>query len=129
MQFKSPFRKISGTLAVIVVSLCAATACARSANQPPLFSTPATRTPTRLPTLPSTPTALPPVNPTPIGGPITLTAPLPAPALSPRAFTPLNVDRITETLRLGETEPSNIGISGLAFTRDGQWLVSAWDRL
>ena len=129
MQFKSPFRKISGTLAAIAVSLCAVIACTPVIGRPPLLLPSATFRPTPLAPVRSTPTALPPVNPTPIGGPITLTAPLPAPALSPRAFTPLNVDRITETLRLGETEPSNIGISGLAFTRDGQWLVSAWDRL
>ncbi len=129
MQFKPQFRKIVVILAVIAVSLCAVIACARSASQPPPSSAPATRTPTRPPTLPSTPTALPRVNPTPMGGPVSVSSPLPTPFPSTRAISPSNVDRIAETLRLSGPEPSNLGLSGLAFTRDGQWLVSAWDSL
>jgi len=116
------------TLAVIVVSIGAIIACTLDSGTPPALPS-ATPRPTRLPSIQPTATALPSVNPMPIGGPISVTTPLPMPALSTLAITPLNVGRITETLRLSEPEPSNLGVSGLAFTRDGQWLVSAWDRL
>ena len=129
MQSKPQFHRTFVTLAVIVVSICAVIACTLNTSQPPSLLPSATPRPTKLPSVPSTPTALPPVNPTPIGGPISVASPLPTPALSTLAISPLNVDRITETLRLSEPEPSNLGVSGLAFTRDGQWLVSAWDRL
>jgi WD40 repeat protein len=129
MQSKPPFRKMFVTLAVIVVNICAVIACTPVIGRPPSLLPSATFRPTPLAPVRSTPTALPPVNPTPIGGPISVTTPLPMPALSPLAITPLNVERITETLRLSEPEPSNLGVSSLAFTRDGQWLVSAWDRL
>jgi len=129
MQSKPPVRKTFVILAVIVVNICAVIACTLNTSQPPALLPSVTPRPTKLPSVPPTPTALPPVNPTPIGELISVTTPLPTPALSTLAITPLNVERITETLRLSEPEPSNLGVSGLAFTRDGQWLVSAWDRL
>jgi WD40 repeat protein len=129
MQSKPPVRKTFVILAVIVVNICAGIACTLNTSQPPALLPSVTPRPTKLPSVPPTPTALPPVNPMPIGELISVTTPLPTPALSTLAITPLNVERITETLRLSEPEPSNLGVSGLAFTRDGQWLVSAWDRL
>lgn len=129
MQLKPQFHRPCVILTVIVVSFCAIIACTLNTSQPPSLLPSTTPRSTQLPFIPPTATALSPVNPMPVGGPISVAPPLPTPALSPLAISSSNVDRITETLRLGEPEPSNLGVSGLAFTRDGQWLVSAWDRL
>jgi WD40 repeat protein len=71
-----------------------------------------------------TATPLPPVNPTPFGGPITVGAPLPTPELARLAIKPSNVDRLTETMQLGE--PTTVGVSDALFTRNGQRLGVFW---
>jgi WD40 repeat protein len=74
-----------------------------------------------------TPTPLPTVNPTPFGGPIMIGPPLPTPELAPSAIVPSNLARLTEVTRLGT--PTNLGVSDVIFTRDGQKLVATWGDL
>ena len=130
MQSKLQFHRTCVTLAVIVVCICAIIACTLDTSKPPSLLPSVTPRPTRLPSTQPTPTALPPVNPTPIGGPISVASPLPTPLLSTLAISPSNVDRITETLRLGEPEPSNLSFgSGLyaRWTMVGLGLGQAFD--
>jgi len=115
------------TLAVIVVSLCAIIACTLDTSKPPSLL------PSETPDHQAAFHAIhadgaAACQSTPIGGPISVASPLPTPALSTLAISPSNVDRITETLRLSEPTVQP-GSFGPGFTRDGQWLVSAWDRL
>jgi WD40 repeat protein len=74
-----------------------------------------------------TPTALPPVNPTPLGSPIAVGRPLATATPAPKTITPANISQLTEVAQMRLEEPTNAGVSSLAFARDGRHLAAVWD--